>query len=173
MLYLLGGIVVFAFTIVFTISMTTRKRELIKAKLGISPIKLKITIPLFLILMLFAPSHYYIFVAAGFLPPIFYLFYIVGSNQISITLLWLAHLSIYSVLFFAISYATIELVCKICTPKNFKVVISSLLIALVLLISISLLPIYVIGGHSRTSTTNIFGAYKSAGAISEVPWQRH
>jgi len=81
--------------------------------------------------------------------------------------MWLMHLLIYSVIYFGISYAIIEFVYKICNPNKRKVVISSLLL---LLISISLLPIYVIGGHNSTSTTNIFGVYKYAGAISYLPW---
>jgi hypothetical protein len=130
-------------------------------------IKLKIKIALFLILMLFAPSIYFIFVAAGFMPPILYLFYIAGSKELFITLMWLVHLSIYGVIYFAISYAIIEFIYKSCSPNKRQVVISSLLL---LLISISLLPIYVIGGHNSASTTNIFGVYKSAGAISYLPW---
>jgi hypothetical protein len=129
--------------------------------------KLKIKIALFFILMLFAPSIYFIFVAAGFLPPIFYLFYIAGSKDLIIVAMWLVHLIIYSVIYFAISYAIIELIYKICSSNTKKVAISSLLL---LPIFTSLLPIYVIGGHDSTSTTNIFGAYKSAGAISYLPW---
>jgi hypothetical protein len=128
--------------------------------------KLKIKTALFFILMLFAPSFYFIFVAAGFLPPIFYLFYIVGSEELTITAIWLVHLLIYSVIYFAISYAIIEFIYKICSSNTRKVTISSLSL---LLVFISLLPIYVIGGHNSASTTNIFGAYKSAGAISYLP----
>jgi hypothetical protein len=121
----------------------------------------------FFILMLFAPSIYFIFVAAGLLPPIFYLFYIVGSKELFITTMWLVHLIIYSVIYFAISYAIIEFIYKICSSNTRKVAISSLLL---LPIFTSLLPIYLIGGHNSASATNIFGAYKSAGAISYLPW---
>jgi hypothetical protein len=117
--------------------------------------------------MLFAPSFYYMAVAAGFLPPIFYLFYIAGSNEHFITILWLVHLLVYSAIYFAISFITIEFIYKYCSFSKRKIIIPPLLLVLIF---ISLLPIYVVGGHNSASSTNIFGVYKSAGAISYLPW---
>jgi len=125
---------------------------------------------LFLVLIMLAPSLYFVFVAGGFLPPIFFLYFIIGgkSEVVSLAWLWLVHLSIYSVMYFVISYAIVELIYRIHDSIKTKVIISSFILVLIFG---SLLPIYNIGAHHGGSKSiNIIGVYKSADIKSLLPW---
>ena len=122
---------------------------------------------LFMALMNFAPSLYIIFVAGGLLPPIFYLYFILGSSEQVVITMWLVHLIIYSVIFFSISSFFVKFVYNKYEPNKIKVIISSAIIGLALL---SFIPIYNIGGHSSSKTTNIIGVYESADRVSYLPW---
>ena len=110
------------------------------------------------------PSLYIIFVAGGFLPPIFYLYYIIGETEEVITIIWLVHFILYSLINFVISFIVIELfIYKKYGPDKST---SKTFIVIAVLIMASFLPIYSIG----TQWVNITDAYKLAGRISYLPW---
>jgi len=112
-----------------------------------------------------APSFYFILVAAGFIPAIFYLYYVIGD--IGTILLWGIHLLIYVTLYYFIAHIITRIFFKINNSKNRIVVLTVLILTLMIG---SFFPIYTIGGHNSSQTTNIIGMYKNAGRISYVPW---
>lgn len=120
---------------------------------------------LWVILLCTAPTIYFIFVAAGVLPTIFYLFFTIGDPALII--LWGVHLVIYS----AILYLTALFLTKLLFGIQSNAIRHTLLGTLVILLCCgSLLPVYVIGGHGSSYNTNIIGAFKDAGRISYMPW---
>ena len=125
-------------------------------------------IALFIALMLFMPSIYIIFAAGGVLPPIFYLYFIIGSNgDITFTVIWLVHLLIYSAINLVISYLVIEFFIYKKSGQDKCIRFTFAVIAV--LIMFSFLPIYAVGTHSTSKGVNIIGAYKSAGSVSSLP----
>lgn len=122
---------------------------------------------IFTALLMCAPSFYFIAVAAGFIPAIFYLYYIFGDSDQSVLVLWGTHLLVYTALFYFISHIVTNALFKI---KNSKNRAFALTIILSTLIMGSFFPIYTIGGHSSSQAVNIIGMYKKADQLSYVPW---
>lgn len=118
------------------------------------------------ILMLFAPSIYFIGVAAGVLPAIFYFYFVIGDR--STLVIWGIHLVIYAVLYFAVAHVFINFLSRV-VGKRWAAGIASA--AMILIVAVSLFPIYVLGGHNSSVSVNIVEIYKRAGMLSKVPWQ--
>jgi hypothetical protein len=118
---------------------------------------------LFVSFWVFLPAIYFVYVAAGWLPAVLYVFYSFGSNGI----IWLAHVAAYLILYFLAASLGVRLLLRITEERRRKVVLA----AIVGLMAISsLFPIYSIGLHARGYPVNIVGAFRDAGKISPVPW---
>lgn len=129
--------------------------------------KIFLKLLLFITLMGFAPSIYIIFVAGGTLPPVFYLYFLLGADGQGIAIMWLVHLIIYSVIFFAIAYFFVEFLYKKFDKSKTITIYFFVVMGIVLF---SFVPVYSVGGHNSAKTANIISVYKSAGSISYLPW---
>lgn len=124
---------------------------------------------LFLALINFFPTLYIVYAAAGFIPPVFYIYYSL-SDQCAIQGLWIVHSIIYVLLFLVIS---LLITFFIHYPKSnitrFRIFMS-IVMALVIL---SIFPIYYLGLHNYPFSYNIFDLYQYGGYLSYLPWQEY